>query len=67
MTKWEFTNHLKNLGYAVDENASYPTVLLVGASKNETKQKFYEIKLIAQKVGYKHTLSVKNLEEENHD
>jgi len=67
MTKWEFTNRLKDLGYAVDENASYPTVLLVGASESERKQKFFEIKLLAQKLGYKHTIGVKNLQEESHD
>lgn len=63
MTKWQFVQVLKSKGYAVDESAHFPTVLMVGASREEIKQKFFEIKRLAQKVGYNHSLKVKNLEE----
>lgn len=65
MTKWQFKEYLKQHGYSVDEDANYPTILMVGASSDEIKKKFFEVKLLAQKVGYNHTIGVKNLEEEN--
>ena len=64
MNKMEFKAALRRAGHAVDGDADIPTVLLVDATKEEIKQKFYEIKLFAQKVGYHHTISVKNLKED---
>lgn len=64
MTKHLFTQVLIAKGYSVDKNADKPTVLMVGASREEIKKKFIEVKLIAQRYGYKHSIAVKNLEEE---
>ena len=63
MDKWTFKQILEREGYAVDSQATIPTVLLVGATKEELKKKFFEVKLLAQKKGYHHTVAVKNLEE----
>lgn len=65
MDKMAFKAALRRAGYSVDGDVDIPTVLLVDATKEEIKQKFYEVKLFAQKVGYHHTISVKNLKEDN--
>ena len=65
MDKWTFKNLLTNEGYAVDSKADIPTVLMVGAPSNEIKKKFFEVKLLAQKRGYHHSIAVKNLEEKD--
>lgn len=67
MNKVQFTQLLENEGYIVDKGAAYPTVLLMGASKDEIKKKFFEVKLFAQKVGYHHTIGVRNLKKEKKD
>ena len=64
MTKAEFKERLKHMGYTVDDKATVPTVLLVGASKEDLKQMYISVKLCAQKLGYHHTIAVKNLKEE---
>ena len=64
MDKWTFKNILQKEGYAVDSKADIPTVLMVGASSNEIKKKFYEVKLLANKYKYTHSIAVNNLKEE---
>ena len=65
MDKATFKEVLKRAGYTIDKDADIPTVLMVGATKDEIKKKFFEVKLFAQKKGYHHSISVKNLEESN--
>lgn len=67
MDKWTFKNLLTKEGYAVDSKADIPTVLMVGATSNEIKKKFYEVKLLANKYKYTHSISVKNLKGEGTD
>ena len=43
MTKWQFKEYLKQHGYSIDEDANYPTILMVGASSDEIKKKFFEV------------------------
>lgn len=56
MDKWRFKDILKKEGYKVAEDASYPTVIV---PKNDIRMTYAKIKLIANKVGYKHTFGVK--------
>lgn len=63
MDKETFKELLRRNGYSVDSSAKNPTILMVGASKDELKKKFMEVKLFAQKHGYDHSIGVKNLEE----
>ena len=65
MDKWRFKQLLEKSGYAVDSEAAIPTVLLVGATNEEIKKKFFEVKLLAQKTGYHHSVAVRSLEENN--
>ena len=64
MNKMEFKSALRRTGYSIDGDADIPTVLLVDATKEEIKQKFYEVKLFAQKIGYHHSIAVRNLKED---
>ncbi len=65
MDKATFKEILKRAGYTIDTDVDIPTVLLVGATNDEIKKTFFEVKLFAQKKGYHHSISVKNLKEEN--
>lgn len=65
MTKAEFKERLKRMGYTVDNEASIPTILIVDASSETIKKTYIDVKLVAQKLGYHHSISVKNLKEEN--
>lgn len=66
MTKESFVEVLKKAGYGsahIKENIV--TVDVVGGDKKELRKIFIDIKLIAQKVGYKHSYRVCKLEETN--
>ena len=68
MDKSKFVEVLKKAGYqSAAIEGGKPTVFLVGATKQEVKQNYIHVGLLAKKVGYKHSFGVKNLDEEKKD
>lgn len=66
MSKEAFVEVLKKAGYGSTHiKDNIVTVDVVSGDKKELRKMFIDIKLIAQKVGYKHSYRVCKLEEEN--
>lgn len=55
MDKWRFVEVLRREGYKVLKDAAYPTVV---ASVGEKNKLYAKVKLLANKVGYKHTFGI---------
>ena len=64
MTKDGFVEFLKRAGFAASIEDGIVTVSLVDASKAEVSKCFGQIKLSANKVGYKHSFRVVSLKED---
>lgn len=66
VTKERFVELCKKAGYggAIVEDGIV-TINMVNASKDEIRKTFYAVKLLANKVGYKHSFRVCKLKEES--
>ena len=66
VTKERFVEICKKAGYGgTSIEGGMVTIDLVGVSKDEVRKTFYAVKLLANKVGYKHSFRVCKLQEEN--
>ena len=60
MDKMRFKQVLRDKGYKVSDQENYP-VVLVNGGKNDISKTYMEIKLLANKVGYHHTVGVRKM------
>lgn len=65
MDKDKFVEVLKKAGISANIENGMVTIPLVDADKAEVSSMFTRVKLIANKVGYKHSFRVTKLEEAN--
>lgn len=64
ISKDQFVEYLKKMGYSgATVEGGMVTINLVGATKEEVKKTFLDVKLLANKIGYKHSYRVVKLEE----
>ena len=64
MEKERFVEICKKAGYGATIEDNMVTINLVDASKDDVKKTFFAVKLLANKVGFKHTFRVCKLKEE---
>lgn len=65
MNKEGFVEVLKKAGYPAEIENGNVSIILVGGTPEDVKKAFIGVKIIANKVGYKHSFGVKRLEETN--